>query len=148
MSKPDGSPHQPQPGLALRAQVIPRFVVVLALAFAGWTTGQMLQGFHVPKWSPSLAVLLLLLSHAWTVYSISATAGKIDLYSKRAQAWDQRDAVIRLEAATTATKVVVPAIDGAPVGGIRDLDPPEKPGFWITKCAERFYGVKIKIIFP
>lgn len=133
---------------ALRAQVIPRFVVVLALAFAGWTTGQMLQGFHAPKWSPSLAVLLLLLSHAWTVYSISATAAKIDLYSKRAQAWDQRDAVIRLEAAATATSVLVPAIDGAPVGGIRDLDPPGKTGFWITKCAERFYGVKIKIFFP
>ncbi|MFZ5822031.1 MAG: hypothetical protein ACOYYJ_19245 [Chloroflexota bacterium] len=145
---------------ALRAQIIPRFVVILALASAGWTTGEALQGFQILKWLPahlhnlrnlwipSLAVLLLLLSHAWTVYSISATAGKIDLYSKRAQAWDQRDAVIRLEAATTATSVIVPAIDGAPVGGIRDLDPPEKSGFWITKCAERFYGVKIKVIFP
>jgi hypothetical protein len=133
---------------ALRAQIIPRFVVVLALASTGWITGEALQGIRAPKWTLSLAVLLLLLSHAWTVYSISATAGKIDLYSKRAQAWDQRDAVIRLEAATTATSVVVAAIDGAPVGGIRDLDPPEKSGFWITKCAERFYGVKIKVIFP
>ncbi len=133
---------------ALRAQIIPRFIVVLALASAGWTTGEALQGVRAPKWTLSLAVLLLLLAHAWTVYSISVTAGKIDLYSKRAQAWDQRDAVIRLEAATTATSVVVPAIDGAPVGGIRDLDPPEKSGFWITKCAERFYGVKIKVIFP
>lgn len=133
---------------ALRAQIIPRFVVVLALAYAGWVCGNALRLWRAPQWIHSLAWFMLFLAYIWTGYTIFVTAGKIGLYAQRAQAWDQRDAAIRLEAATTATSVLVPAIDGAPVGGIRDLDPPGKTGFWITKCAERFYGVKIKIFFP
>ncbi len=133
---------------ALRAQIIPTFVVVLALVCAGWVCGDALRGWRAPQWIYPLFSFLLLLAYVWTAYSISTTAGKIDLYAHRAQAWDERDAIIRLEAATTANSVLVPAIDGAPVGGIRDLDPPGKTGFWITKCAERFYGVKIKIFFP
>ncbi|GAB4504124.1 MAG: hypothetical protein Fur0043_11170 [Anaerolineales bacterium] len=133
---------------ALRAQIIPRFVLVLALVYAGWASGHALRQWNAPQWLYPLASFMLLLTYAWVTCSIVLTAGKIHLYSQRAQAWDQRDAVIRQEAATTATSVHVPAIDGAPVGGIRDLDPPGKTGFWITKCAERFYGVKIKIFFP
>ncbi len=133
---------------ALRTQIIPRFVVVLALAYGGWACGDFVRGWRTPQWTYPLASLMLLLAYVWVAYSISVTTDKINLYAQRAQAWDQRDAIIRREQATTATSVLVPAIDGAPVGGIRDLDPPGKTGFWITKCAERYYGVKIKIFFP
>lgn len=133
---------------ALRAQIIPRFVIVLALVYAGWACGNALRQWRAPQSLHLLAWFILLLAYAWAGYTIFVTTGKINLYAQRAQAWDQRDVAIRLEATTNATSVLVPAIDGAPVGGIRDLDPPGKTGFWITKCAERFYGVKIKIFFP
>jgi hypothetical protein len=36
-------------------------------------------------------------------------------------------------------------IDGLPVGGIRDFDPKEKNGFWITKCAMNYYDITLRV---
>jgi hypothetical protein len=133
---------------ALRAQIIPTFVVVLAMLCAGWISGNALRVWRAPQWVFPLFSLLLLLFYAWTARSIFITAEKVNLYAQRAQMWDERDAIIRLKAASPAASVLVSAIDGAPVGGIRDLDPPGKAGYWVTKCASRFYGVKLKVFFP
>lgn len=133
---------------ALRAQIIPRFVVISTLVLGGWISGGMLRRWYSPKWALIFASFLLFVAYAYPAYSMFVTVRKVGLYSQRAQAWDARDAEIKLEQATTATSVVIEAIDSAPVGGIRDLYPKGEPGFWITKCAERFYGVKIHVVNP
>jgi hypothetical protein len=45
-------------------------------------------------------------------------------------------------------RVEVLAIDGLPVGGIRDFDPPGKTGFWITRCAMDYYDLTLRVIYP
>ena len=56
----------------------------------------------------------------------------------------------RIEAAlqNDAPRVTVEAIDGLPIGGIRDFDPPGKTGYWITRCAGEYYGIKLDVILP
>ncbi len=44
--------------------------------------------------------------------------------------------------------VDVLAIDGLPVGGIRDFDPPGKTGFWITRCAMDYYDIRLHVLLP
>lgn len=49
------------------------------------------------------------------------------------------------------TNITVHAIEGSPVGGIRDFDVQgqDKPGYWINTCAARYYGVEtIDVIAP
>ena len=76
------------------------------------------------------------------------TAQKIPIYAQRTQAWDVRNNDILAAINSGADRVAVTGIDGLPVGGIRDFDPKEKKGFWITKCAMDYYGVKLLVNLP
>jgi len=131
-----------------RTIIIPRFVVVTGFVVAGWLSGLALREMFAVKWLETLVIALLLVSYAFPLYSLKVTAEKIPVYAGRAQAWDERDATIRAAIANEEERVDVFAIDGLPVGGIRDFDPPEKAGFWITRCAMDYYGIRLRVSFP
>jgi len=131
-----------------RTIVIPRFIAVFGFIVAGWLTGLALREMFAPKWLQTLVAMLLLATYAFPIYTLSVTAQKVPIYAQRAQAWDARENDIQAALGAGERRVNVIAIDGLPVGGIRDFDPPEKKGFWITKCAMDYYDLHLLVILP
>ena len=131
-----------------RTIIIPRFIAVFGFVVAGWLSGLALREMYTAKWLEALAVVLLLASYAFSLYSLKVTAEKIPVYAQRAQAWDAREATIQTAIADGDERVDVFAIDGLPVGGIRDFDPSGKTGFWITRCAMDYYDIRLRVLLP
>jgi len=131
-----------------RTIIIPRFIAMTGFVVAGWLSGLALRELYTSTWIETLAVALLLGSYAFPIYSLKETADKIPVYAERAQAWDDREATIKTALANGDERVDVYAIDGLPVGGIRDFDPPEKTGFWITRCAMDYYDIRLRVSLP
>jgi hypothetical protein len=131
-----------------RTIIIPRFIAVLGFVVAGWLTGLALRELYTARWAETLALVLLLASYAYPLYSLTITAEKIPLYAQRTHEWDVRQETIQAAIAAGEDRVDVYAIDGLPVGGIRDFDPPNKKGFWITKCAQDYYGLNLRVNLP
>jgi hypothetical protein len=131
-----------------RTIIIPRFIAVFGFVVAGWLSGLALREMYTAKWLETLAVVLLLASYVYPLYSLKVTTEKIPVYAQRAQAWDAREAAIQAAIADGDERVDVLAIDGLPVGGIRDFDPPGKTGFWITKCAMDYYDIRMRVLLP
>jgi hypothetical protein len=131
-----------------RTIIIPRFIAVSGFVVAGWLTGLALREMFTNGWLEALAAILLLASYTFPLYSLKVTAEKIPVYAQRAREWDARDATIQTAIAAGEERAEVYAIDGLPVGGIRDFDPSGKPGFWITKCAQDYYGLNLRVFFP
>lgn len=133
---------------AARTMIIPRFIAVTGFVVASWLGGLALHEMFAPRWLESLVPLLLLASFAFPLYTLRVTAEKIPVYALRSQEWDSRDAAIRAALASGEERVDVFAIDGLPVRGIRDLDPPGKGGFWVTRCAMGYYDIRLRVHFP
>ncbi len=131
-----------------RTIIIPRFIAVFGFVVAGWLNGLALREMFTARWLEILAVALLLISYAFPLYSLKVTAEKVPIYEQRAQAWDAREATIQAALAGGQERVDVFAIDGLPVGGIRDFDPPGKTGFWITRCAMDYYDIRLRVLLP
>jgi hypothetical protein len=133
---------------APRTMIIPRFIVVLAIVAAGWFMGLTSRELFAVKWLEPVSLALLVVVLVFPIYSLTVTAQKIPVYSQRMELWDVRNAHI-LEAINNGDeKVDALAIDGLPVGGIRDFDPNGKKGFWITKCAMDYYGIRLQVQLP
>ena len=131
-----------------RTIIIPRFIAVTGFVIAGWLTGLALRELFTARWLETLTVLLLLACYAFPLYSLKVTAEKIPVYAQRAREWDSREAVIQEAVADGEERADVLAIDGFPVGGIRDFDPKGKTGFWITKCAQSYYDINLRVHLP
>jgi len=131
-----------------RTIIIPRFIAVFGFVVAGWLTGLALRGLYTARWLEALALVLLIASYAFPMYSLMVTAEKIPVYAQRTREWDTRQDTIQNAIASGNDRVDVYAIDGLPVGGIRDFDPPEKTGFWITRCAMDYYDIRLRVFFP
>lgn len=131
-----------------RTIIIPRFLAVFGFVLAGWLSGLALREMYPAKWLETLAVVLLLATYAYPIYTLKVTAEKIPVYAQRTKEWDARQASIALALANGEERVDVFAIDGLPVGGIRDLDPPGKTGFWITRCAMDYYDIRLRVLLP
>ena len=84
----------------------------------------------------------------YPLYSLKVTAEKIPVYAGRTREWDAREAAIQEAIANGEERADVFAIDGLPVGGIRDFDPQGKTGFWITKCAQSYYDINLRVYLP
>jgi hypothetical protein len=133
---------------AARTMIIPRFIASLGFSLGGWVAGSALRVVFLARWLQVGAALVLLVSFAFPAYTIVKASGWIKVYSHRTQAWDAREAVVQSALDQGAARVTVEAIDGLPVGGIRDFDPPGKTGYWITRCAAEYYGVKLDVLLP
>jgi hypothetical protein len=131
-----------------RTIIIPRFLAVSGFVLAGWLGGLALREIFTAKWLELLVVALLLASYAFPWYTLTLTAGKIPVYASRARDWDTRQAVIQAAITDGQERAEVLAIDGLPVGGIRDFDPQGKGGFWITRCAMDYYDINLRVSFP
>ncbi len=133
---------------APRTMIIPRFIIVFGFILSGWFVGITLRELITSKWLEPAALTLLVIALIFPVYSLTITAHKIQIYSQRTQLWDVRNSTILTAIDNGESRVEVLAIDGLPVGGIRDFDPNGKKGFWITKCAMDYYGIRIQPILP
>ena len=131
-----------------RTIIIPRFIAVFSFIVAGWLIGLALREMVAAKWLDTLVFVLLLASYAFPLYSLMVTAEKIPVYAQRAREWDAREETIQTAIANGDGRAEVFAIDGFPVGGIRDFDPQGKKGFWITKCAQNYYDINLRVFFP
>lgn len=131
-----------------RTMIIPRFIVVFAFVIMGCMTGLVLREWVRVKWVETAVSVLLITTFAFPVYTMTVTVAKIPIYAQRTQAWDERESDIQAAITNGEEKVDVYSIDGLPIGGIRDFDPKEKKGFWITKCAMDYYDINLRVFLP
>jgi hypothetical protein len=131
-----------------RTIIVPRFIAISGFVVAGWLGGLALREMFASRWLEILVAVLLLVSYAFPLYMLNVTAEKIPLYAQRAREWDAREAEIQAAIASEQERAEVLAIDGLPVGGIRDFDPQGKTGFWITKCAMDYYDINLRVSLP
>ncbi len=131
-----------------RTIIIPRFIAVSGFVVAGWLTGLALREMFTARWLETLTVVLLLACYIYPLYSLWVTAEKIPVYAGRTREWDARETAIQEAIANGEERADVYAIDGLPVGGIRDFDPQGKNGFWITKCAQSYYDINLRVHLP
>jgi len=131
-----------------RTMIIPRFLAVSGFVVAGWFSGLALREMLPAKRLETLIAVLLLVSYVFPLHTLAVTAEKVPVYAQRARDWDARDATIQTALANGEERVDVLAIDGLPVGGIRDFDPPGKSGFWITRCAMEYYDLRLRVSLP
>jgi hypothetical protein len=122
--------------------------VVFAFVGMGWIGGYALRNLYSPAWLQTAATAALLITAAFPMLTIFNASRNIPIYRDRARLWDAREETIRAAIADGAPRVEVSAIDGAPVGGIRDFDPPGKKGYWISVCAMDYYGIKFQVTLP
>lgn len=133
---------------AARTMIIPRFIAVSAFVAAGWFLGVTLRELFKTRWLEPVALGLLLIAYLYPIHSLNITSQKIHVYSQRTQLWDIRNTAILTAVQNGDERVDAVAIDGQPVGGIRDFDPPDKRGFWITRCAMDYYGIRFRVQLP
>jgi hypothetical protein len=134
-----------------RTRIIPTFVLTLAVVLVAWILGSLARRLDHSHRYYLLAVLLFFFTSLYTARTIWIASHNISLYSERARTWDQRALQIESGKRRGLVQINVTAIDGSPVGGIRDFDVKGqgKPGYWINKCAARYYGVEaIDVISP
>ncbi|MCI0554611.1 MAG: hypothetical protein L0287_26985 [Anaerolineae bacterium] len=131
-----------------RTLIIPRHIMVFAFVALGWVAGYATRNLFAFKGLDAIATAALLVAILLPIYSIYNASQNIPVHRERAQLWDEREATILSAIENNQERVEVTAIDGAPVGGIRDFDPPGKRGYWISVCAMDYYGIKFQVTLP
>jgi hypothetical protein len=131
-----------------RTLIIPRHIMVFAFVALGWVGGHALRQLYAPNWLQTTATIALIVTLAFPVFTIFSASKYIPVHSQRAQLWDEREATILSAIENNQERVEVLAIDGAPVGGIRDFDPPGKKGYWISVCAMDYYEIRFQVTLP
>ncbi len=135
---------------APRTRIIPRFILTFALVITAWLIGCILRQTFQSRWLDLVAGLGFMFVAAYSLYTVVNVGRQLSVYSQRAGLWDERDAQIRAAIQGGSTDIKVNAIDGMPVGGIRDFEVrgQGKPGYWINQCAARYYGVEAIDVVP
>lgn len=132
----------------LRTQIIPRYIMVIAFVALGWIGGYTLRQLYAPDWLQTASTVTLLVALVFPILTIISASKNTSIYRERARLWDEREGTILSAIENGDPRVEVIAIDGAPVGGIRDFDPPGKTGFWISRCAMDYYGIRFQVTLP
>src|SRR6185436_13861990 len=127
-----------------RTRIIPRFVLTLALVIVSWMFGALARGFSQSERFHGVAAILFVVMAIYPIRSIFIVSQYIPIYAARAELWDERESQIETAIADGENIITVKAIDGLPVGGIRDFDAKGqgRPGYWINICAARFYNLQ------
>jgi Family of unknown function (DUF6056) len=104
-------------------------------------------GILLAQWRPqafanfplvSICAILLIVAVFYPLRSGRLTlAANVPSYSKRAKAWDEREATIFSQREQGQTDLVIRQLDG--LSGIKELD--DKPETWVNRCAAEYYGV-------
>lgn len=123
-----------------RTRIIARSTMLFGLALISWlATNEVASHPRLVGLRRPTGLLIGLLSLIYIARALFLVFDLQPVYAQRAEIWDRRDAIL-LEAAEEGREYVeVQAIDGAPIGGLRDFR--DAPGHWINVCAARVYGV-------
>lgn len=125
-----------------RAEIIPRFILSLAEAAAGWLVGiaavRLTQRFRLTGWFPVLAGVILLVLLAYPLWTGRVYWGELPRYQRWAEFWDRRDQEIRQALSQGILDVHVMEIDHI-IPRVVELSPvPEK---LYNQCAAAYYGL-------
>jgi hypothetical protein len=124
-----------------RTRVIARTTMLLSIPLITWLGVGLLHRVKTLKhWLKPSTILIGAISLIYIGRALLLTAEIQPIYSSRAGIWDQRHFEILEAADMGIAQVEVQAIDGAPIGGLRDFR--EAPGHWINVCAANVYGVE------
>ena len=132
-----------------RTIIIPRFLAVFGFVVAGWLSGLALREMFPARWLETLAVVLLLVSYAYPLYSLKVTAEKIPVYAQRAPRMGcagRPPSSRRLRMERNASMYMPLTACRSAVFAI--LTRPEKPDFWITRCAMDYYDIRLRVLLP
>jgi hypothetical protein len=137
-----------------RSLIIPRFIMVLGEAFAGWLAGEAISRLslviHKPHDIASLqprrvalgyALIAVALLVGASLYPLSAANDQLSQtwhYQKWARFWDARDLAIQQARLEHRSNVKVVKIDHI-IPDVADLSP--DPRNWYNGCAAMYYGV-------
>ena len=123
-----------------RTRVIARSTMLFGLALISWlATNGVARHPRLADLRRPATFLIGVLSLIYIARALFLVFDLQPVYAQRAEIWDQRHKVLLLAAEDNQGYVEVPAIDGAPIGGLRDFR--DAPGHWINVCSARVYGV-------
>ncbi len=123
-----------------RTRVIARTTMLLAITLIAWLAASPIARHpRIAEWRNPTAMLIGLFSLVYIVRALLISFELQPIYASRAQIWDQRHAVLVQAAEMEQDRVEVQAIDGAPIGGLRDFR--MSSSHWVNVCAARVYGV-------
>jgi hypothetical protein len=121
-----------------RAWMLGRFVTVFTLIVAGFSVGVLSHAWMdriVDTCWMSIIILLLLsvypLKGAWTEWQ------QLPQWQAVAQAWDERNTSIHVQAKAGEKSLTVQAFDS--IGTVAELT--DDPNYWVNVCAATYYGV-------
>lgn len=128
-----------------RAQLIPEYVVVCAMALAGWCLGaalaaQLRGGLRRPLLAVAAYVVMAALLGLGPLRTAAETLGQFGAASAYAAEWDRRDLEIRADRERGAADVTVAPLPST--GSVRNLDwlGPDRDD-WFNQCVAGYYGV-------
>jgi hypothetical protein len=112
-------------------------LLAASLLTEGGLLGLLASRLPLPRWTTTLAVIALLVTALYPLWTIRNNYKMVPQYQRHAARWDQRDASIRELAASGETNIVTWGLPG--IANVNDLGP--RPGHWINYCAAIVYGV-------
>jgi apolipoprotein N-acyltransferase len=124
-----------------RTRVIARTTMLFAMIIISWLAASLIfarkaySAIKVPT-----TILLAILCSLYIGRSLILAFELQPVYQQRAAIWDQRDETLRLAALSGEERVEVQAIDGQPIGGLRDFR--LAATHWVNVCAARVYRVE------
>lgn len=123
-----------------RTRVIARTTMLFSLTMLFWLAARWLAAwkrFSALRFPATILIALLCLVYIGR--SLTLAGDLQPIFSERASIWDQRNAILISAAQAGQYRVEVPAIDGLPIGGLRDFR--QAATHWVNSCAARVYGV-------
>ena len=126
---------------ASRTGIISQFIFILGYGLIAFFSGAYFQQYVHWEGLKQILLVMLISCYIYGARSVVFSTEKISLYSERAAVWDERDLQIQQSREQGILEINVRGIDGLPVGGIRDFADTHGPGFWVNKCAARYYRV-------
>ena len=123
-----------------RARFAGRVILTADLMFIGAMLGILFANLSAKIPQPSkfriVTLTMFFLLCFYPLWTSQRVAEEVTVYQQRAQAWDERDALIRSLKAEGVQDVVVPRL---PMEAIQDLQ--DRPRFRLNRCASLLYGV-------
>lgn len=132
-----------------RGKSLARFTMLVGLAVIAWLFGREIHSRWDNKWVTMAALVVMVISSAYTARTVTNTYKEISDYVYRAQKWDERDAHIQQAISEGQTLVEVTVIDMKGLGVQDIMKSKEMNGEWIVSCSSQFYGFEgIKAVQP
>lgn len=132
-----------------RGKSLARFTMLVGLAVIAWLFGREVNARWDNKWIMTAAILVMVVSTAYTARTITKTYEEVSSFIYRAEKWDERDAHIQQAINEGQNLVEVTVIDMKGLGVQDIMKSKDMNGEWIVSCGSQFYGFEgIKAVQP